>query len=71
MELASVAGWFSRTTSSSLKNDLSWRPGSHTRVATSPAWMNKDLLKTFKGKKRRILEVASGAEVLQKCRGSA
>lgn len=35
MELTSVSGWFSTTTSPKLKNGPPWRAGSHTRVGES------------------------------------
>lgn len=50
---------------SSLKNDLSWRPGSHTKVVTSPHGWTRSSRQNLNGK-GRILEVAAGAEVLQK-----
>lgn len=52
MELTSVAGWFSRTTSSSLKNDLSWRPGSDIRVATSLHGWTRSTWKNLSGKRK-------------------
>lgn len=66
MELASVAGWFSRTTSSSLKNDLSWRPGSDTRVATSLHRGTSSSWKNLSGKRKNIREMAAGAEAQQR-----
>lgn len=70
MELASVAGWFSRTTSSSLKNDLSWRPGSDTRVATSLHGGTSSSWKNLSGKRKNIRDDSRGrgpAEMQKQC----
>lgn len=52
MELTSVAGWFSTTISSKLKNGPPWRAGSHTRVGESLHGWKKGSWQNLNGERK-------------------